>query len=61
MKKRVGEVEEFAFGILTGDPAKYNELHITIAISGWLTDNQPDNFIQPWKNMLNSREQYYLR
>lgn len=61
MQKRVGEVEEFAFGILTGDPVMHTELHITIAISGWLSDEQPDNFTKPWKSLLESREQYYLR
>lgn len=61
MKKRVGEIEEFAFGILTGDPVIHTELHITIAVSGWLSDEEPDNFTRPWRPLLNSREQYFLR
>lgn len=61
MKKRVGEIEEFAFGILNGNPILNKGLHVTIAISGWLSDSENDNFSRPWCNLLNSREQYYLR
>ncbi|XP_066994229.2 transmembrane and coiled-coil domain-containing protein 4 [Anabrus simplex] len=90
MKKRVGEIEEFAFGFLSPEPEEdiesetdsvgtpsekeattsektasttptVQQLHITIAISGWLTDDREDNFTRPWKTMLSSREQYYLR
>ncbi|KAK6640067.1 hypothetical protein RUM43_008344 [Polyplax serrata] len=61
MKKRVGEIEEFAFGILNGNPILNKGLHVTIAISGWLSDSENDNFSRPWGNLLNSREQYYLR
>lgn len=61
MRKRVGEVEEFQFGIMTGDPGVHSELHITIAVSGWISDELPDNFTRPWKRLLHSREQYYLR
>lgn len=34
MQKRVGDIEEFAFDVLTDG----QQLHITLAISGWLTD-----------------------
>ncbi|PNF22427.1 hypothetical protein B7P43_G16395, partial [Cryptotermes secundus] len=37
------------------------QLHITIAISGWLCDDRHDNFIRPWRSLFSSREQYYLR
>lgn len=57
MKKRVGAVEEFAFDYLT----EANQLHITVAISGWLLEDGPEFFKLPWKNLLNSREQYCLR
>ena len=89
MRKRVGEIEEFAFGYLTppdtddveetddpdrGVPAVQStispeataqivsqQLHITIAISGWLSDDRHDNFTRPWRSLFSSREQYYLR
>ena len=89
MRKRVGEIEEFAFGYLTppdpddaeeadeadgGEPSDQSiisreataqiitqQLHITIAISGWLSDDRHDNFTRPWKSLFSSREQYYLR
>jgi hypothetical protein len=89
MRKRVGEIEEFAFGYLTpSNPDESDEadepdkgassvnnivskdvtaqittqqLHITIAISGWLSDDHHDNFIRPWRSLFSSREQYYLR
>lgn len=89
MSKRVGEIEEFAFGYLTpSDPDDSEEvddagegvpsvqstiireataqiitqqLHITIAISGWLSDDRHDNFTRPWRSLFSSREQYYLR
>lgn len=37
MKKRVGEIEEFAFDELSTG----HELHVTIGVSGWLTDDKP--------------------
>lgn len=51
MKKRVGEIEEFAFGPLTLNPASSSnsnnnnrafitqQLHISIVVSGWLSDD----------------------
>ncbi|XP_049845968.1 transmembrane and coiled-coil domain-containing protein 4-like isoform X2 [Schistocerca gregaria] len=64
MKKRVGEIEEFAFGVLpptSESETQVRQLHITIAISGWLTDLESDNFTRPWQSLFCSREQYYLR
>ncbi|XP_069674733.1 transmembrane and coiled-coil domain-containing protein 4-like isoform X1 [Periplaneta americana] len=72
MRKRVGEIEEFAFGYLTPSSVDdeacdtsprivTQQLHITIAISGWLSDDHEDNFIRPWRSLFSSREQYYLR
>ncbi|XP_063216964.1 transmembrane and coiled-coil domain-containing protein 4-like isoform X2 [Bacillus rossius redtenbacheri] len=64
MKKRVGEIEEFAFGRLN-PPSELNhstqQLHITVAISGWLSDTVEDDFTRPWRTLYNSQEQYYLR
>ncbi|XP_077535675.1 transmembrane and coiled-coil domain-containing protein 4-like isoform X1 [Haemaphysalis longicornis] len=57
MKKRVGEIEEFAFDTLT----EGRGLHITLAISGWLSDEDPGALKRPWRTLLNSREQYVLR
>ena len=37
MKKRVGDVEEFAFEPLTDEP----DVHVTIAVTGWLTEDEP--------------------
>ncbi|XP_014260826.1 transmembrane and coiled-coil domain-containing protein 4-like isoform X2 [Cimex lectularius] len=70
MNKRVGEIEEFAFGQL--GPYTDNgrdgvtsvttpQLDITIALSGWINDESEDNFTKPWKTLYSSREQYYLR
>lgn len=57
MKKRVGEIEEFAFDTLT----EGKELHIALAISGWLSDEDRDALKRPWRTLLHSREQYCLR
>lgn len=57
MKKRVGEIEEFAFDTLTEGKG----LHITLAISGWLSDEDPGALKRPWRTLMNSREQYVLR
>ncbi|CAH1240021.1 TMCO4 [Branchiostoma lanceolatum] len=57
MKKRVGAVEQFEFEPLT----EGNQLHITIAVSGWLRSDKPDNFSAPWETLLQSKEQYCLR
>ncbi|XP_077866965.1 transmembrane and coiled-coil domain-containing protein 4-like, partial [Saccoglossus kowalevskii] len=57
MKRRVGAIEQFEFAPLS----QGNNLHVAIAISGWLSDEQPDNFHAPWINLAISNEQYYLR
>lgn len=41
MKKRVGEIEEFAFDTLT----EGRGLHITLAVSGWLSDDEPGEYL----------------
>ncbi|XP_015784541.1 transmembrane and coiled-coil domain-containing protein 4 isoform X1 [Tetranychus urticae] len=57
MKKRVGDIEEFAFDTLTSG----RELHITIAVSGWISEEGPKAFQEPWKSLQNTREQYCIR
>ncbi|KAH8042133.1 hypothetical protein HPB51_021217 [Rhipicephalus microplus] len=59
MKKRVGEIEEFAFDTLTEGKG----LHITLAISGWLSDEDPVFVYSPNLGMIctNSRNTYVLR
>ncbi|EEC07082.1 transmembrane and coiled-coil domain-containing protein, putative, partial [Ixodes scapularis] len=77
MKKRVGEIEEFAFDTLT----EGRGLHVTLAVSGWLSDDEPGEYLlwglclynlcvllefgcalkKPWRTLQNSREQYCLR
>ncbi|NWV19609.1 TMCO4 protein, partial [Origma solitaria] len=56
MKKRVGAIEEFEFLPLT----EGKQLHITIAITGWLCTGKYGSFTAPWSSMLHSREQYCL-
>ncbi|XP_013383394.1 transmembrane and coiled-coil domain-containing protein 4 isoform X3 [Lingula anatina] len=56
MKKRVGAVEEFLFEPLSHG----NQLHITIAVSGWITQKQPD-YKHPWLTLNNGQEQFSLR
>lgn len=57
MQKRIGDIEEFAFESLS----EGSHLHITIAISGWLTKEDPAEFMEPWRTLYHSREQYVLR
>ncbi|GFY45155.1 transmembrane and coiled-coil domain-containing protein 4 [Trichonephila inaurata madagascariensis] len=57
MQKRVGDIEEFAFDTLT----EGQQLHITLAISGWLSEEGKEAFQEPWFNLMHSREQYSLR
>ncbi|XP_067127647.1 transmembrane and coiled-coil domain-containing protein 4-like isoform X1 [Centruroides vittatus] len=57
MKKRVGGIEEFAFETLT----EGQQLHITLAVSGWLSEEGPEGFQEPWQTLMHSREQYCLR
>ncbi|KAM4652672.1 transmembrane and coiled-coil domain-containing protein 4 [Discoglossus pictus] len=56
MKKRVGAIEEFEFLPLTGG----KELHITIAITGWLSTGRYGSFAAPWHSLSHSTEQYCL-
>ncbi|KAB0380037.1 hypothetical protein FD755_007821 [Muntiacus reevesi] len=56
MKKRVGAIEEFAFLPLT----EGRQLHITIAITGWLASGKYRTFNAPWAALARSREQYCL-
>ncbi|CAG0919103.1 unnamed protein product [Notodromas monacha] len=52
MQKRVGDVEEFAFDYLT----EGTELHITIAVSGWLSEKSNLTSVSiPWRTLYNSR------
>ncbi|XP_058409060.1 transmembrane and coiled-coil domain-containing protein 4 isoform X1 [Diceros bicornis minor] len=56
MKKRVGAIEEFTFLPLT----EGRQLHITIAITGWLASGKYRTFSAPWAALARSREQYCL-
>ncbi|XP_044138428.1 transmembrane and coiled-coil domain-containing protein 4 [Bufo gargarizans] len=56
MKKRVGAIEEFEFLPLTGG----FQLHICIAITGWLSTGKYGSFAAPWQSLLHSTEQYCL-
>nr|XP_008165542.1 transmembrane and coiled-coil domain-containing protein 4 isoform X1 [Chrysemys picta bellii]XP_008165543.1 transmembrane and coiled-coil domain-containing protein 4 isoform X1 [Chrysemys picta bellii] len=56
MKKRVGAIEEFEFLPLTDG----KQLHITIAITGWLCTGKYGSFTAPWSSMVQSSEQYCL-
>nr|XP_045754508.1 transmembrane and coiled-coil domain-containing protein 4 isoform X2 [Mirounga angustirostris] len=56
MKKRVGAIEEFTFLPLT----EGRQLHITIAITGWLASGKYRTFSAPWTALARSREQYCL-
>ncbi|KAE8594681.1 hypothetical protein XENTR_v10019744 [Xenopus tropicalis] len=56
MKKRVGAIEEFEFLPLTGG----RQLHISIAITGWLSTGKYGSFVAPWQSLLHSSEQYCL-
>ncbi|XP_064137464.1 transmembrane and coiled-coil domain-containing protein 4 isoform X3 [Loxodonta africana] len=56
MKKRVGAIEEFTFLPLT----EGRQLHITIAITGWLASGRYRTFSAPWAALARSHEQYCL-
>ncbi|XP_073937265.1 transmembrane and coiled-coil domain-containing protein 4 isoform X5 [Castor canadensis] len=56
MKKRVGAIEEFTFLPLT----EGRQLHISIAITGWLASGKYRTFSAPWAALAHSREQYCL-
>ena len=57
MNKRVGNIEEFAFENLSDN----RSLTLTIAISGWITEESDDAYSKHWKSLANSQEQYSLR
>ena len=57
MNKRVGNIEEFKFEPVTDDRA----LHLTIAVSGWITNTNENAFTSPWQTLEHSQEQYSLR
>ncbi|XP_043280497.1 transmembrane and coiled-coil domain-containing protein 4-like isoform X2 [Venturia canescens] len=61
MNKRVGQVEEFGFMPLSRLTETDSQLHIAIAITGWLKDENPGNVERPWRCLAISREQYALR
>ncbi|CAO2589703.1 Transmembrane and coiled-coil domain-containing protein 4 [Lemmus lemmus] len=56
MKKRVGAIEEFMFLPLT----EGRQLHVTIAITGWLGSGIYRTFSAPWTTLAHSQEQYCL-
>nr|XP_008122123.1 PREDICTED: transmembrane and coiled-coil domain-containing protein 4 [Anolis carolinensis] len=56
MKKRVGAIEEFEFLPLT----EGRQLHVCIAITGWLSTGKYGSFTAPWSTLLRSKEQYCL-
>ncbi|XP_038678078.1 transmembrane and coiled-coil domain-containing protein 4 isoform X2 [Scyliorhinus canicula] len=56
MKKRVGAIEEFEFLPLSHG----NQLHVTIAVTGWLCTGKYGSFEAPWRSLLQSKEQYCL-
>uniref|UniRef100_UPI00358F1DF2 transmembrane and coiled-coil domain-containing protein 4 isoform X2 n=1 Tax=Myxine glutinosa TaxID=7769 RepID=UPI00358F1DF2 len=56
MKKRIGKIEEFEFIPLTPG----STLHLTIAITGWLSAGKYGSFQAPWSNLQQSHEQYCL-
>ncbi|XP_033107674.1 transmembrane and coiled-coil domain-containing protein 4-like isoform X2 [Anneissia japonica] len=57
MKRRVGAIEEFEFTSL----GKEKDLHVVVAVSGWLTKDRLDNFTVPWLALAESKEQYTLK
>lgn len=59
MNKRIGDLEEFSF--LSMNPAyDQTSLTITIAISGWISEDNERGFIRPWRRLRHTREQYCL-
>lgn len=59
MNKRIGDLEEFAFESLKPDN-EHTSLTITIAISGWISDESPQKFSKQWKYLRHTKEQYCL-
>ncbi|XP_057320459.1 transmembrane and coiled-coil domain-containing protein 4-like isoform X2 [Microplitis mediator] len=61
MNKRVGKVEEFSFEPLSRFCETDHQLHVAIAVTGWLKSQDANNIIKPWRCLAVSREQYALR
>lgn len=57
MRRRVGMTEEFEFVSL----AAVRQLHVTICISGWLLEDEIDEFSTQWEALSSSLESYSLR
>ncbi|KAH7637741.1 duf726 domain-containing protein [Dermatophagoides farinae] len=57
MNKRVGNIEEFSFENLSDN----RSLTLTIAISGWITEESTDAYSKHWRSLALSQEQYSLR
>uniref|UniRef100_A0A4W3KBH3 Transmembrane and coiled-coil domains 4 n=1 Tax=Callorhinchus milii TaxID=7868 RepID=A0A4W3KBH3_CALMI len=56
MNKRVGAIEEFEFLPLT----EGTQLHITIAVTGWLCTGKYGSFETAWRSLRQCKEQYCL-
>ncbi|XP_015114921.1 transmembrane and coiled-coil domain-containing protein 4 isoform X1 [Diachasma alloeum] len=61
MNKRVGQLEEFSFQPLNCTSQTDSQLHIAIAITGWLKSDDQAAIVKPWRCLAISREQYALR
>ena len=48
MNKRVGAIEEFGFECLSD----HDDLHITIAVTGWLTETDGGTVMIHWSCLL---------
>ena len=59
MNKRVGDLEEFSFKSLRPE-FDQTSLTVTIAISGWISEQSEQQFTKPWRNLRHSQEQYCL-
>lgn len=59
MNKRIGDLEEFAFESLNPGHEQ-TSLTITIAISGWISDEGDQQFSKQWKYLRHTKEQYCL-
>lgn len=59
MQKRVGDLEEFAFLSLCPE-YEQTSLTITIAVSGWISDEGSQQFARPWRRLRHTKEQYCL-
>lgn len=60
MNRRIGDLEEFEFETLNPE-TEQTSLCITIAISGWVSDESPQQFTSIWKNLRHTKEQYTIR